>query len=83
MEKIYGTTLDNYISQALGNRPIDVRLAIEWFKEIVTILDRVHQENLFHRDIKPSNIMLTSEGKLVLIDFGGIREQSHTYKAKV
>ena len=30
----------------------------------------VHYQKIIHRDIKPNNLLLTSSGKLVLIDFG-------------
>ncbi|MEM6713365.1 MAG: hypothetical protein AAF590_13955 [Pseudomonadota bacterium] len=33
-------------------------------------LERVHNSGLLHRSIKPENIVVTAEGKPVLIDFG-------------
>jgi serine/threonine protein kinase len=60
-------------------RPIDQTLAIEWLKDLVIILEQVHNKNFFHRDIKPSNIMLRAENaQLVLIDFGTVRKLTTT-----
>ncbi|NWK54082.1 serine/threonine protein kinase [Verrucomicrobiaceae bacterium N1E253] len=38
-------------------------------------LEIVHQANTLHRDIKPDNIIISSEGKPMLIDFGAARQQ--------
>ena len=47
---------------------------ILFLKEILEVLDFVHQRNVIHRDIKPSNIMRRkSDGKLILIDFGLVK----------
>ena len=46
-------------------------------KEILEILDFIHQQDVIHRDIKPSNLIRRkSDGKLVLIDFGAVKELS-------
>ena len=80
MEKIEGQNLEQWLKQ---NKPISQALALEWLRELTKILDMLHQNQLFHRDIKLSNIMLKSDGQLVLIDFGTIREMTVTYHAKM
>ena len=43
--------------------------------DILIILEFIHQQNVIHRDIKPSNLIRrNSDGKLVLIDFGAVKE---------
>jgi len=43
--------------------------------DILEVLVFVHQNNVIHRDIKPENIMRRKhDGKIVLIDFGSVRE---------
>ncbi|OUL20153.1 protein kinase [Nostoc sp. RF31YmG] len=79
MEKIVGMDLQKYMENR-EMRPIDQNLAIAWLRELVTILEQVHNQNFFHRDIKPPNIMLrASSGELALIDFGTARELTQTY----
>lgn len=82
MEKIDGCNLEQWlISQ--NNQPITPEQALTWLKQLVKILEKVHQQDFFHRDIKPSNIMLKPNGQLVLIDFGAVREVSDTYLIKI
>ncbi len=82
MEKIEGLNLEEWLHQQ-ENQPLSQAQALSWLKQLVEILHQVHQQLYFHRDIKPSNIMLTRDGQLVLIDFGSVREVSHTYLVKV
>ena len=43
--------------------------------DVLKILAFVHQNNVIHRDIKPSNLIRrASDGKIVLIDFGAVKE---------
>ena len=49
---------------------------VSFLQELLEILTFVHQENIIHRDIKPANIMRRDrDRKLVLIDFGAVKEK--------
>ncbi len=48
---------------------------IQLLQEILPILDFIHQQNVIHRDINPSNLIRRQpDGKLVLIDFGAVKQ---------
>lgn len=80
LEKISGSNLEEWVKI---NGKISQRQALNWLKQLIKILDYVHENSFFHRDIKPSNIMLKPNGQLVLIDFGSVREISDTYLVKI
>ena len=81
MEKIDGLNLHEWLNQR-NYEPINQEQAINWLTQLVGILNLLHPQ-YFHRDIKPSNIMLKPDGRLVLIDFGSIREVTATYIGKL
>lgn len=81
LEKVAGTNLQDWL--LLQPEPISQDQAIVWLKYLVEVLDQVHHHLYFHRDLQPRNILLTPEGRLVLINFGCGREISHNYLVKV
>ena len=57
-----------------------------WASELAEVLHGIHDRGVIHLDVKPDNIIITPEGKVVLIDFGlAIRDQDrarHTNTAR-
>ncbi len=47
------------------------------FSQLARAIGELHKRGLLHRDVKPSNILVTPEGRAVLIDFGIIAELTH------
>ena len=39
-------------------------------RELLDVLVAVHRRNLIHRDLKPDNVMITTTGKVKVLDFG-------------
>ncbi|MGH8000162.1 MAG: protein kinase domain-containing protein [Brasilonema sp.] len=56
--------------QSLGRTFTEIEV-IPWLKNLLPVLEYIHQHNIIHRDISPDNIMLPDGKNLpVLIDFG-------------
>lgn len=71
MEYLEGTTLKARL------RDLDCRQELmplgevaDLFDALTSALDHAHQQGMVHRDLKPANILITSDGRLVLTDFG-------------
>lgn len=80
MEEIEGQNLLDWLQK---RKNISQEKAIEWLKQLLAILEQLHNHQYFHRDIKPENIMLKPNEQIVLIDFGSVREKSNTYLNKL
>jgi serine/threonine-protein kinase len=55
---------------------------IQLLRDVLEILVYVHENKVIHRDIKPANIMRRKDGKLVLIDFGVVKQINTTIAIK-
>ena len=60
-----GTTL-----QSEMKKPVPLGRAVELMIPIAEALDYAHQQQIIHRDIKPANILLDSNGRPQVADFG-------------
>jgi len=66
MELVEGEDLAARIKRG----PIPVDDALETARQIAEGLEAAHEKGIIHRDLKPANVMLSSEGKVKVLDFG-------------
>jgi putative two-component system response regulator len=71
MELVPGLDLEQHVQR---NGPMHPALACDMAYQVADALTEAHKHNLVHRDIKPSNIILTPEGRAMLLDFGVVRQ---------
>lgn len=58
--------------------------AIEFLQDGLSILKFVHEQRVIHRDVKPDNLIRrSSDGKLVLVDFGTVKQVLQGQKTNV
>lgn len=65
-ELIRGKTL----AERLEERPFDPQSAARLIAEVADSLEAAHRLGIVHRDVKPSNILLDSDSKPHITDFG-------------
>lgn len=70
MEYLEGKTIKDHISK---NGTMTAEQVKHIAEEIAAALTATHGANILHRDVSPDNIMLCSDGKIKLIDFGAAR----------
>src|ERR1700750_850783 len=67
MEYLDGKTLKELIN---SRGPTPVKIAIAYTKQILAALGFAHRNEVVHRDIKPHNVLIDSEARLKVTDFG-------------
>lgn len=67
MELIEGQSFEKYLS---AKKRLSVAEALTVAHQLALALDYLHTNGYAHRDIKPANLMYSTEGRLVLFDFG-------------
>lgn len=73
MEYVEGHTVRELLTD--GN-PVPLEEAVEIVSGVLDALEYAHHQNLVHRDIKPGNVMITTTGKIKVMDFGIARALS-------
>ncbi len=73
MQYVRGRNLTELLLAQGG--PLPVRSALRLIELAGRGLHAVHSQGLVHRDIKPSNIMLSQDSRVLLMDFGLVREE--------
>ncbi|PLZ95373.1 serine/threonine protein kinase [Fischerella thermalis CCMEE 5268] len=61
-------------TEIIPGKQLSETQVLKLLKEILEVLAVVHEHGVIHRDIKLQNIMRRRDGKIVLIDFGSVKE---------
>ena len=66
MEYVEGKTLDELIRK----KGLKLNEALKYGVQIADALAKAHGAGIVHRDLKPGNVMVTTEGRVKVLDFG-------------
>ena len=67
MEYVEGITLKGYIEK---KRVLTYKEAVSIAIQVGKGIEAAHNKNIVHRDIKPQNILISTDGKVKVTDFG-------------
>lgn len=73
MEYIDGQSLKELIRD---QAPLPVDRALDLAAQVAEAVSHAHRASIIHRDLKPQNILLTSDGRVKVTDFGIARAMS-------
>ena len=79
MQFMPGQSLENVIHEQGASIPIPD--AVKWMKDVAEGLNTASLANVVHHDIKPGNLMLDSENRVKICDFGLSRAVGDTLQA--
>lgn len=74
-EYISGQTLEEELVEQGNFSELKI---LKILREILPVLQFIHDKGIIHRDIKPSNIMRHCDGRLFLLDFGAVKLIANT-----
>lgn len=77
MELVQGQPL----RELLARGRVEPERAFAILEQIIAGLGAAHAEGVLHRDLKPENVMICSEGRVALVDFGLARSFTQEFNA--
>jgi serine/threonine-protein kinase len=68
LEYVEGENLRKRMAELGAPIPLDV--ALDWGRQLASVIAYLHGKGITHRDLKPENILVTEDGVLKVADFG-------------
>jgi predicted ATPase len=78
MDHVEGRSLA-YELAARGAPGLPVADVVAWLTQVAAGIDHLHAEGALHLDVKPANILVSDDGRAVLVDFGVASLGERTY----
>jgi serine/threonine-protein kinase len=68
LEYVDGENLRSRLSEITG--PVPVAQAVDWGRQLASVIAYLHGKGITHRDLKPENVLVTPDDQLKVADFG-------------
>lgn len=81
MEFLEGMDLLDYL-RAHGGK-ISMEDTFSLLRQIMIVIRRMHMEGFYHRDLSPDNIRCMANGQMKIMDLGGAKDNSKSYKSSI
>jgi serine/threonine protein kinase len=79
MELVRGASFVDYVRhRAGGGEELDQDRLRTGLTQLVSALEAIHDAGQVHRDVKPSNVLVSEEGRVVVLDFGLMSSTEHS-----
>ena len=58
------------LKEKIASGPLPIELSVDISYQVAAGLEKAHAKGIVHRDIKPDNVILTEDGRALILDFG-------------